>query len=49
MAGNWVFSRREAYRRWLGIPGMRWGRVMVEVERYVRLDRPPDVLVIHEE
>lgn len=26
---------------------MRWGRVMVEVERYVRLDRPPDVLVIH--
>lgn len=40
-------SRREAYIRWLGRPGMLWGRVMGEVERYVRLDRLPDVLVIH--
>ena len=26
---------------------MMWGRVLPEVERYARLDRPPDVLVIH--
>lgn len=40
-------SRREAYVRWLGMPGMMWGRVVMEVERYVRLDIPPDGLVIH--
>lgn len=40
-------ARREADIRWMGRPGMLWGRVMVEVERFVRLNRPPDVLVIH--
>ena len=40
-------SRREATVRWLGIPGMGWSRVLSEVQRYARLDRPPDVLLLH--
>lgn len=41
------FSRREACIKWLGIPGMLWGRLVSEVHRYAQRDRPPDVLVIH--
>lgn len=40
-------SRREAYLRWLGVPGMKWERVMREVVRYATLSRPPDILVLH--
>lgn len=41
------FDRREAYIRWLGVPGMLWGRLVSEVQRYAAKDRPPDVLVLH--
>ncbi|XP_077349185.1 uncharacterized protein LOC143997444 isoform X1 [Lithobates pipiens] len=40
-------SRAEAELRWLGIPGMRWERVVSVVERFVWLHGPPDVLVLH--
>ncbi|XP_077334597.1 uncharacterized protein LOC143975939 [Lithobates pipiens] len=40
-------SRRAAELHWLGIPGMQWDRVMGVVDRYVLLDGPPDVLVLH--
>ncbi|XP_040294350.1 uncharacterized protein LOC121005644 [Bufo bufo] len=33
--------------RWLGVRGMLWGGVLREVHHFVRLDRPPDVLVLH--
>lgn len=33
--------------RWIGILGMLWSRVLPEVHRYARLDRPPDVLLLH--
>lgn len=26
---------------------MMWSRVVLEVEHYARMDRPPDVLVLH--
>ena len=41
------FPREEASVHWLGIPGMLWGRVVPEVHRFARLDRPPDVLLLH--
>lgn len=41
------FDRREAYIRWLGVPGMLWGRLVSEVQRYAARDRPSDVLVLH--
>lgn len=41
------FSRHEACVRWLGVPGLTWGRVLPEVHRFARLDRQPDVLVLH--
>ncbi|XP_040203635.1 uncharacterized protein LOC120935648 [Rana temporaria] len=40
-------SRQEARVRWLGVPGMLWSRVVPEVHKWARLDRPPEVLVIH--
>ncbi|XP_077319008.1 uncharacterized protein LOC143974648 [Lithobates pipiens] len=40
-------SRRAAELHWLGIPGMQWDGVMGVVDRYVLLDGPPDVLVLH--
>ncbi|XP_040210271.1 U3 small nucleolar RNA-associated protein 25-like [Rana temporaria] len=39
--------RQEAMVRWLGFPGMLWSRVVPEVHKFARLDRPPDVLLIH--
>lgn len=33
--------------RWIGLPGMLWHRVLPEVHRYARLDRQPDILVLH--
>ncbi|XP_044155431.1 uncharacterized protein LOC122942002 [Bufo gargarizans] len=41
------FSSELATVRWLGVRGMLWGGVLREVHRFVRLDRPPDVLVLH--
>lgn len=40
-------SRDEACIRWIGRPGMKWSRVLPEVQHVARLDRPPDVLVLH--
>lgn len=39
--------RQEALIRWIGVPGMQWNRVLGEVYRFSRLDRPPDVLLWH--
>ena len=39
--------RQEAMVRWLGFPGMLWSRVVPEVHKFARLDRPPDALLIH--
>ncbi|XP_068116462.1 uncharacterized protein [Hyperolius riggenbachi] len=39
--------RAQARVRWIGFPGMVWARVVPEVHRFARLDRPPDILVIH--
>ncbi|XP_066437239.1 armadillo repeat-containing X-linked protein 2-like isoform X2 [Eleutherodactylus coqui] len=41
------FQKSEAIVRWMGIRGMTWGSVLEEVERRVRWDRAPEVLVIH--
>lgn len=41
------FNRREVCIKWLGIPGMLWGRLVPEVQRHSQRDRPPDILVIH--
>lgn len=40
-------KREEGIVRWLGIPGMRWQQVVPEVHRFSRLDRAPDILVLH--
>ncbi|XP_077314597.1 uncharacterized protein LOC143996435 isoform X2 [Lithobates pipiens] len=40
-------SREEGTVRWLGIPGMLWSRVLPEIHRYARLDRPPNVVLLH--
>lgn len=41
------FAREEALVWWLGKRGMRWAGVLPEFHRFIRLDRPPDVLVLH--
>ncbi|XP_069842788.1 collagen alpha-1(I) chain-like [Dendropsophus ebraccatus] len=41
------FSRRTAVVRWLGRSGMGWNRVLSEFTSFARLDRPPDILVLH--
>ncbi|KAM3929163.1 uncharacterized protein RB166_006951 [Leptodactylus fuscus] len=41
------FARELATIRWLGLRGMLWGRVLGEFHRFARLDRPPDVLLLH--
>ncbi|XP_077318300.1 uncharacterized protein LOC143940612 isoform X2 [Lithobates pipiens] len=41
------FPREQVRVRWIGIPGMLWSRVLREVQHYSRLDRPPDVLLLH--
>lgn len=33
--------------RWIGVTGMLWSRVLPEIQRYARLDRPSDVLLMH--
>ncbi|KAM4031870.1 uncharacterized protein ACNLHF_019241 [Anomaloglossus baeobatrachus] len=40
-------SVTEARVKWLGIRGMTWGRVRPEVAYYSRMDRDPDVLILH--
>lgn len=39
--------REDACVRWVGRPGMQWARVLPEIQHFARLDRPPDVLVLH--
>lgn len=41
------FSREQVRIRWIGVRGMLWSRVLPEVHHYARLDRPPDVLLLH--
>ncbi|CAN2388375.1 hypothetical protein PRIEUP_LOCUS16321, partial [Pristimantis euphronides] len=33
--------------RWIGVRGLRWGRILGEIHRFVQLDGRPDVLVLH--
>lgn len=40
-------QRSEALLKWLGVRGMMWGRVLPEFHYYARIDKPPDVLVLH--
>lgn len=47
VAGSSVKHREDVVVRWLGKRGMRWSDVMPEFHYFVRLDRPPDVLVLH--
>lgn len=39
--------REEATLHWIGVPGLMWSRVIPEIERYVALDRPPQVVLVH--
>lgn len=41
------FPRAEVQVRWLGIRGLRWGRLLQELHFHIRLDRVPDVLLLH--
>ncbi|XP_040184088.1 uncharacterized protein LOC120917110 [Rana temporaria] len=41
------FPREQVRIKWIGVPGMLWSRVLPEVNHYSRLDRPPDVLLLH--
>lgn len=41
------FPRSEVQVRWLGVRGLRWRRLLQEVQYYVALDRAPDVLLLH--
>ncbi|XP_040184087.1 uncharacterized protein LOC120917109 [Rana temporaria] len=41
------FPREQVRIKWIGVPGMLWSRVLPEVNHYSRLDRPPDVLILH--
>lgn len=41
------FSRQEACVQWLGFPGMLWSRVVSEVHLFARMDKPPNVLILH--
>ncbi|XP_068102961.1 pneumococcal serine-rich repeat protein-like [Hyperolius riggenbachi] len=41
------FPRDQVCIRWLGFPGMVWSRVLPELHRFARLDRAPDILVLH--
>lgn len=47
MVGSSAFFRGEAGVHWLGVPGMRWSKEMPEVHYFARLDRPPNILVLH--
>ncbi|XP_040183677.1 uncharacterized protein LOC120916805 [Rana temporaria] len=38
---------QDAKVRWIGFPGMMWGRVLPEVLKFTRLDRAPDILLLH--
>ncbi|XP_073496194.1 uncharacterized protein [Phyllobates terribilis] len=40
-------SRDKAAIRWLGFRRMLWNSVLCEVNKFVRLDRPPDILLLH--
>ncbi|CAN2390856.1 hypothetical protein PRIEUP_LOCUS893, partial [Pristimantis euphronides] len=33
--------------RWIGVRGMRWGRILGEVQMFVSLDGKPDIIVLH--
>lgn len=40
-------SGEEGIVRWIGFPGMLWSWVVPEKQRFARLDRPPDVVLLH--
>ncbi|KAM3928083.1 uncharacterized protein RB166_006211 [Leptodactylus fuscus] len=40
-------ARDRASVRWLGLRGMVWRQLLPEFTRFVRLDRSPDILVLH--
>lgn len=42
-----TFPGDEAQIRWLGICGLPWSQLLPELQYYIRLDRAPDVLVLH--
>ncbi|KAM3929169.1 uncharacterized protein RB166_006958 [Leptodactylus fuscus] len=41
------FSRDVATIRWLGLKGMVWSRFLPEFHKFARLDRAPDILLVH--
>lgn len=41
------FHRSEVQVRWVGIRGLRWDRLLQELHFRIRLDRVPDVLLLH--
>lgn len=45
MAGSWGF--RGGRLVFVGWAGMMWSMIVLEVHRFARLDRPPDILVLH--
>lgn len=41
------FPKDVALVRWIRAPGMSWSRVMAQVHQFARLDRVPDILLVH--
>ncbi|XP_068092115.1 uncharacterized protein [Hyperolius riggenbachi] len=41
------FPRDQVRIRWIGFPGMVWPSLLPELHTLARLDRPPDILVLH--
>ncbi|XP_069800969.1 uncharacterized protein [Dendropsophus ebraccatus] len=41
------FQRSEVRIRWIGVGGLLWSGVLPEFHFHARLDRPPDILVLH--
>ncbi|CAN2390265.1 hypothetical protein PRIEUP_LOCUS301, partial [Pristimantis euphronides] len=33
--------------RWIGVRGMRWGRILGKIQKFVSLDGKPDIIVLH--
>ncbi|XP_075691310.1 uncharacterized protein LOC142659255 [Rhinoderma darwinii] len=41
------FPRSKVVIRWLGMKSLRWVCLKPTVVRYLRVDRPPDILIVH--
>ncbi|XP_069832586.1 uncharacterized protein [Dendropsophus ebraccatus] len=41
------FHKSDLLVRWIGLPGLLWGRVLPELEYFASMDRYPDILVLH--